>query len=166
MEEKKQKNKQNADPKKAKKVEVKDTEQKKVIMKKDSKKTEASVEGKDLPCSTKYAVAVCNFIRGKNIDKAIQNLEKVSKKKIAIPMKGEIPHKRGIMSGRYPINTSTIVIKLLKSLKANAIANELELEKTKIFCKANIASRPYRRFGKGRFKRTHITIKLIPLTKK
>lgn len=129
------------------------------------RKTEAIVNGKDMSISKKHAIAICNFIRGKNIDKAISELEQVIRLKKPIPMKGEIPHKKGIMSGRYPINASNAFIRLLKSLKSNAIVNELELEKYKISCKANIASRPYRRFGQGRFKRTHVTIKLIPIIK-
>ncbi len=129
-------------------------------------KIEAKVYGKNIPISTKHAIAVCNFIRNMNIDDAIKKLELAEKKKIPVPMRGEIPHKKGIMSGRYPVNALTNILKLVKSLKSNAIANELELEKYKIFCKANVASRPYRRFGKGRFKRTHIEIKLIPFLKK
>lgn len=144
-----------------------DTEEDKKIEKKEIKrikKTEAVVHGKSLFISTKHAVAICNLIRGKNIDKAISILEDAEKMKIAVPMKGEIPHRKGkIMSGRYPVKAAKEFIKLLKSLKANALMNELELEKYKIFCKANIASRPYRRFGKGRFKRTHVEIKLIAL---
>jgi len=88
-------------------------------------------------------------------------LEQAEKKKIAIPMRGEIPHRKGMMSGRYPINAIKEFIVLLKSLKANALVNELELEKFKIACKANVASRPYRRFGRGRMKRTHVELKLI-----
>lgn len=131
------------------------------------KKTEAVVNGKDLRISTKQAVAVCNFIRNKEVDRAIKNLEKVKKIEIAIPMKGEIPHKKGISiasgRGRYPINAVNEFLKLLKSLRANAIYNELELEKFKIFCMANIASKPNKRFGKGRFKRSHVLIKLMPI---
>jgi len=131
---------------------------------KGPRKTEAVVHGKSLFISTKHAVAICNLIRGKNIDKAISIMEDAEKMKIAVPMRGEIPHRKGkIMSGRYPVKAAKEFIKLLKSLRANALMNELELEKYKIFCKANIASRPYRRFGKGRFKRTHIEIKLIAL---
>src|SRR3989344_5062249 len=86
----------------------------------------------------------------------------------AVPMKGEIPHRKGdIMSGRYPIKTAGEFIRLLKSLKSNAIVNELESEKYVIFCKANLASRPYRRFGRARFKRTNVQLKLIlPLKNK
>jgi ribosomal protein L22 len=129
------------------------------------KRTEAIVNGKSLPISMKHSVALCNFIKGKEIDKARELLEKASQKKIPVPMKGEIPHKKGIMSGRYPINAINHFIKLIKSLRANALINDIEFEKYKIACKANIASRPYKRFGRGRFKRTHVTIKLIPLNK-
>ena len=152
------------------KQEVKEDIDKKEKPKPESKgprKTEAVVNGKSLFISTKHAVAICNLIRGKNIDKTISILENVEKMKLAVPMRGEIPHRKGkIMSGRYPVKAAKEFIKLLKSLKANALMNELELEKYKIFCKANIASRPYRRFGKGRFKRTHVEIKLIALKKK
>jgi len=130
------------------------------------KKTEAIVNARNLPISTKHSVAICNMIRNKEIDKAISLLEQAELKKIPVPMRGEIPHKKGIMSGRYPIGALGHFIKSLKVLKANALVNELELEKYKIFCKANLASRPYRRFGKGKFKRTHLTLKLIQPVKK
>ena len=149
----------------------KEKELKKEIKKSETKKpkkTEAVINGKDLRISTKHAVAVCNFIRNKNIEKALKELEDVSKFKKPIPMKGEIPHKkgRGIMSARYPINAVKEFIKLLKGLRANAIYNETDIEKSKIFCVSNIASRPYKRFGQSRFKRSHVQIKLIPTGKK
>jgi len=130
------------------------------------KKTEAKVNGKSVPISTKHAIAICNMIRNKRIDEAISLLELAEKKKIPVPMRGEIPHKKGIMSGRYPVNALGHMIKLLKSLKSNALVNELELEKFIIFCKANVASRPYRRFGKGKFKRTHVELRLVKNIKK
>ena len=125
-------------------------------------KREAIVNGKDLKFSTKHSIAICNYIKKKNIDKAIFMLEEVANYKKPVPMKGEIPHRKGkIMSGRYPINAVQGFIRLLRSLKSNAIANELELEKYVIACNASYVSRPYRRFGRRRFKRTHVTIKLI-----
>ncbi len=153
-----------SEEKKENKENGKDKEEtkKEPIVKKLSKKKEASVQGRNLSISTKHAIAICNFIRNKNIERAIKDLEGVSKMKTPLPMRGEIPHKKGIMSGRYPINATNEVIKLLKSLVANAIVNELELEKVKISCKANIAARPYRRAGRTRFKRTNLEIKLIP----
>jgi len=123
---------------------------------------EAVVNGKDLRISTKHATAVCDFIRGKDVDKAIAELEEVRDMRRAIPMKGEIPHRKGMMSGRYPVKAVGDFIKLLKSARANALYHDLELEKLKLFCKANVAARPRKRFGQARFKRTHVQIKLVP----
>jgi len=127
---------------------------------KASEKKEAIVHGKDLPISKKHAVAVCNFIRGKKIEEAIAMLEEVVRMKRAVPMKGEIPHRKGMERGRYPLKASKNFIKLLKQLAANASVKEIDLEKGKIECKADRASRPYKRFGQSRFKRTHVTLKL------
>lgn len=140
------------------KVEDKKTEKKteKKIEQK-VKKTEASVNGVDLPISTKDSVAICRFIKGKKIDRAIFDLEQVLLYKKAIPMKGEIPHRKGkgMMSGRYPKNATICFIKLLKSLLANA--NELE-DPIITEAIANLASRPFGRFGRIRKKRSHIKI--------
>ena len=126
------------------------------------KKTEAIVNGRDSPVSLKHAIAICNFIKHKNIETAVSELQLVSQLRKAVPMRGEIPHRKGkIMSGRFPVNASLVFIKLLNSLKSNAFANEMEIEKCKIICKANLAPRPYRRFGQTRFKRCHIEIKLV-----
>jgi len=164
MEEDKQKEKKEQEPEKKQTDNSQKQESKQVDKASQTekpKKTEAVVNGKDIPISTKYAVAICNYIRGKNIDNAISMLEKIEKMKKPIPMKGEISHKKGIMSGKYPVKAVREFVKLLKSLRANAIVNELELEKYKLFCKADIASRPYRRFGRTRFKRSHVQLKLI-----
>jgi large subunit ribosomal protein L22 len=128
-------------------------------------KKEAVVNGKDLRISTKHSVAISNFIRGKDIDVAIIELEQVEKMKKAIPMRGEIPHRKGMMSGRYPVKASGEFIKLLKSLKANALYHDLELEKCKLACIPNVAARPQKRHGRARFKRSHVQLKLIPITK-
>jgi len=131
-----------------------------------SKKTEAVVNGRDLRISTKQAIAIGNFIKNKDVDKALAELEEVVKMKRAIPMKGEIPHRHGkMMSGRYPIKAVKEFIRLLKSLKANAIANELELEKFKLAVMVNVAARPYKRFGRERFKRSHVQVRLIKRVK-
>ena len=73
-------NKENNEEEIAKTKEKIDKKTKKDIKKeKREKKTEAVVNGKDLPISTKHAIAICNFIRGKDIDFAIQQLEDVKK---------------------------------------------------------------------------------------
>jgi len=141
----------------------KETDKKKSEKQVKYTKTQAVVNGRDLRLSTKEAVAVCNFIRNKPLEKALVDLEAVSLMKRAVPMKGEIPHRKGkgMMSGRYPQNAVKEFIRLVNNLKSNAIASELELEKFKLFCMANQAARPQRKGGM-QFKRSHVQIKLIP----
>jgi len=147
-----------------KEIKKPDKEKKKEIVKKPEKKipkkTEAIVNSVNLPVSTKYSVAICKFIKGRKIENAIIDLEEVLAHKKAIPMKGEIPHRKGkIMSGRYPKKAVEHFIKLLKSLLANSNANELN---NPIISDAiaNIGSRPFGRFGRIRKKRTHVKIKV------
>lgn len=124
------------------------------------KKTEAVARGKNFDLSTKKSAAICKFIKGKNIEKAIEDLESVLKHKKAVPIKGEIPHKKGrIMSGVYPKKAAENFIKLLKNLSANANINNLE-NPVISEAVANIGSRPYGRFGRFRRKRTHVLIKV------
>ena len=124
------------------------------------KKDYALVNVKNLPISTKDARAICKFIKNKKISKAIKDLEEVLSLKKAIPMKGEIPHRKGkIMSGRFPLKATRHFIVLLKSLQGNANMNELENPKI-VEAISNIGKRPLGRFGIKR-KRTHIKIKAI-----
>ena len=124
------------------------------------KKTETIVNSYNLPISTKYSVAICKFIKNKKIQDAIKDLEQVLVKKKAVPMKGEIPHRKGkrMMSGRFPKKATEYFLKMLKSLSSNASTNELE---NPIITEAvaNIGARPYGRFGRIRRKRTHLKIK-------
>jgi ribosomal protein L22 len=126
---------------------------------KKPKKTSATVRGLDIPISTRHSVAICKFIKSKDVDSAIALLEQVMAHKKALPMKGEIPHRKGegMMSGRYPEKATGEFIKLLKSLKANADANEID-EPTIAEASANLASMPYGKFGSVRKKRTNVWI--------
>jgi len=147
-------------PKNEVKVEKPNEEVKKEVKKTEKqKKTEAIVRGMNLPISSKQSFAICKFIKNKEINRAINELEEILAHKRALPMKGEIPHRRGkgMMSGRYPQNSVKEFIKLLKSLNANATANEMS---NPFICEAqgNFASRPFGRFGRVRKKRTHVRI--------
>jgi len=138
-----------------KKPEIK-KEEKKIALK--VKKDFAVVNASNLPISTKKSMAICKFIKRKKIRDAIKDLEKVVAKKKAVPMKGEIPHRKGkIMSGGFPKKASEHFIKLLKNLSANSIVNELD-EPFIIEAIANIGVRPLGRFGTIKRKRTHIKI--------
>ncbi len=156
-----------AEPEAAEKKAEEVKQEQKPEMKKEEKpvvkvagKDEAVTRGNDLHASMKQSMYVCNFIKGKSIDQAIADLRDVLKLKKVVPFRGEIPHRHGkIMSGRYPINVSKIFINLLKTLKGNVIANQMELDKAKItFASASYASRPSKKGG-GTFKRANVILK-------
>ena len=123
------------------------------------KRTEVSAKGVNLPISTKDAKFVCKFIVKKRIGDAIRDLEQVEVKRKAVPMKGEIPHRKGkgIASGRFPKKAAKNFIVLLKSLAANANESSLD-EPIIVEAMANMAARPYGRFGRTQKKRTHVKV--------
>ena len=126
-------------------------------VKEKPKRTKAVVNASDIPISTKHSAAICRFIKRKKIQEAIRDLELVARIKKPVPMKGEIPHRKGrIMSGRFPEKAAREFIILLKSLSSNSAYHGLE---NPIITEAvaNIGSRPFGRRGIRR-KRTHITI--------
>jgi len=125
---------------------------------------QAKIIGKDLSISTKQSIEIANFIRGKNIEKAKNELKKVIEKKLAIPFKRynrDMGHKKGnIAAGRYPKNAAKEFLNLLNGLEANAQNKGLS---TNLIIKTiipNKASRPwhYGRRRRIKMKRTHIEI--------
>ena len=133
------------------KKEIKKIEVKKV------KKTSAFVNVTNLPISTKVSGAICKFIKKKTIEKAIEDLEAVSRMAKAVPMKGEIPHRKGkMMSGRFPLKASKEFIVLLKSLQGNAIQHDVE-EPIVTEAFANKGTSVYARGGRMK-KRTNVKI--------
>jgi len=135
---------------------AKESEDKKDVKEK-VKKTEAIINDTSHPISTKHSIAICNFIKGKQIDKAIEDLRKVVLMKAAVPMKGEIPHRKGMMSGRFPKKASEAFIKMLNRLKANANVNGLE-NPVITLAVSNLGPKVYGRFGRTEKKRTHVKI--------
>lgn len=142
------------------KAEVKKSEEKKVekpVVKK-VKKESVKAYGRNLKSSTKVAAAICRFIRKKSVDKAIKDLEEVTKLKKAVPMKGEIPHRKGkMMSGRFPKVAAAEVLEVVKNLKNNATQHDIE---NPIISEAvaNKAMRPFAKGGRARKKRSHVVL--------
>lgn len=135
-------------------------EQKKPIVKKEIiKKNQVTMNSYNLPISTKTSMDICRFIKRKTIEEAMRELQLVIEKRKVLPMKGEIPHRkgRGMMSGGYPQNATKEFIILLKSIAGSANVNDIN-EPVIIEAVANMASRPYGRFGAWRRKSTHIKI--------
>lgn len=141
---------------KEEKAEVK-TEEKKPEKKK-VKKEMAYIKMSGLAISTKQSRDICRFIKGKEVETAIKELERVVKMKKAIPMRGEIPHRKGkgMMSGRYPKTSAAVFIKVLKSLAGNANVNGID-EPVITMASASWGARPMKRGGM-KFKRTHLYI--------
>lgn len=136
----------------------------------EGKKTErlerAEAHGKDMPISKKHAVAICNAIRHKGVKDAQKMLELVTRKKKAVAMKGEIPHRKGTgKPGRYPVKAAEAFIKLLKELKANASVKGINDELIITRAVANKAARQHRSariaFGRKKFKRTHVDLEAM-----
>ena len=135
------------------------SKEKKIEKKHAPKKTEAIINGLNLSMSTKKAMGICRFIRGKTITNAIADLGEVVHGGRVIPMKGEYAHQKGkgISSGKFPVKAAGIFITLLKGLAGNA--NVAGLEEPVIFeAVANLAPRPFGKFGAIRRKRTHVKI--------
>lgn len=130
------------------------------------KKTEAVVDAKSLPISSKYAKEICRYIKNKTIEEAIKNLEEAHNKIKAIPMRGEYGHKKGkrMAGGKYPKKATEQFIMLLKSLSANSSINGLDEPIVVNEAIANIAPRQMAKFGRWQRKRTHV--KLIAKEKK
>jgi ribosomal protein L22 len=144
-----------------KKLEKTETKEEKKDSKKETRapKSEAVVNSINAHLSAKTSAYVCKFIKNKTIDQAIEDLEMVIAQKKVVPMKGEIPHRKGkgIMSGRYPKNAAEHFIKLLKTLAGNSNVNGLE-DPVIVEAFANIGERPFGKFGAVRRKRAHIKI--------
>ncbi|MBI2672497.1 50S ribosomal protein L22 [Candidatus Woesearchaeota archaeon] len=87
-------------------------------------KTIARVKGNDMPISTKHAIEICSFIKGKDVAKAKSILTSVMDQKFVIPLK-RFKHKRGHKKGKigpgfYPVKASKYFVGLLNTLEANA----------------------------------------------
>lgn len=122
------------------------------------KKDFVVVNGIGVHISRKVSSDICRFIKYKTIDKAIADLEEVITKRKAVPMRGEIPHRKGkIMAGRFPQKASKAFIILLKSLKGNATNHDIEGPViSEAF--ANKGPKTLGRGGRTEKKRTHIKI--------
>ncbi len=124
----------------------------------------AIVMGRGLPISTRHSVEICSFIRNKTTEESKKLLEGVIAGKIAVPFKRynkNVGHRKGrIASGRYPKNASESVLKLVKSVEANAKHQGMSLP---LIIKEAIANKAVRGWHHGRIrriktKRTHIKL--------
>jgi len=133
----------------------------------------ASARGSNLGLSTKFAVEVASFIRGKNLVTAKKLIQGVIDAKVAVPFKRyhmDLGHKRGSVGpGRYPMKVAVEVLRLLNSAEMNATNKGLDVDAlfvSKVIAnKGNTQMRPGRHRGRHA-KRTHIEIFLTEREKK
>ncbi len=131
----------------------------------DEKKM-ARALGVALPISTKKAVELCSFVRGRGLSTAVRLLEDVVAEKVAIPFrkyaKGGTGHKPGrVGPGRYPKKACAQVVKLLKQAEANAKVKGLDatnLVVSSILAKKGAMSWHFGRQRRRRMKRTHVEV--------
>ncbi len=126
----------------------------------------AKAVGISLPISRKKSIAICDFIRGKNVLLAKKMLTRAINGTAAVPFKS-CPngpgHKPGMSSGRYPIKTCKQIIEILESAEANAQFSGLstaDLVIKRIITQQGTKTWHYGRQSRRRAKRTHIELVL------
>ena len=91
--------------------------------------------GKELHISKKHAHEIASAIKGMKLNKARGFLENVSELKQAVPYKRytrNIPHRKGMCTGRYPQKAAKEFLKVLKNAESNATYKGLDPENMKI----------------------------------
>ncbi len=97
--------------------------------------TTSKAIGKELHISRKHAHEISSAIRGMKVDAAREFLEEVSLLKRAVPYKRyrrNIPHKKGMCTGRYPQKAAKEFLRVLKNLESNATYKGLDPEDMRI----------------------------------
>ncbi len=125
----------------------------------------ARAYGRNLSISTKQSVEICNNIRGIALDKAKEFLLGVINKKMPVKMSKyikDLPHKKNIGPGRYPVKAAKAILIMLKSAEANALNKGLSRNLVIRHISAHKASTPYHygRKRRVRMKRTNIQVVL------
>ncbi len=95
----------------------------------------AKAYGSEFQISPKKSVEVCNMLRGKDVNKAINILDEVIQGDRAVPYKKhnkKIAHQKGIGSGGYPEKVCEKIRSLIEECKANAESKGLDSEAMKI----------------------------------
>lgn len=132
--------------------------------KQTDKPDSAKALGRSLSISFKQSIEICNWIRGKESQKAKKMLQEVIDKKSAVPYKrftGDTGHKTGIGPGRYPIKACTHILEIIKQAEAGAQQKGLDT-KTLVLSHIQAKKAPkqwhYGRKRRRMMKRAHIEI--------
>lgn len=125
----------------------------------------AAAKALNLPVSTKHCIEICDSLRYKDVSYAKKFLEEVVNLKRAVPFRKYVMntgHKKGMSTGRFPTKAASEILKLLRSVEANAHFKGLNTSSLKIT--KLIANRAPIPFGGGRHrtktKRTHVEVEV------
>jgi large subunit ribosomal protein L22 len=108
--------------------------------------------GKELHISKKHAHEIASTITGMKLDAARGFLENVVALKQAVPYKRytrNVPHRKGMCTGRYPQKAAKEFLRVLKNAESNATYKGLDSENLKITHVATKTGHTYM----GQFKR-------------
>ncbi len=100
----------------------------------DAEKTSKAM-GKELHISKKHAYEIARKIKGMKLEKARGFLEDVAELKKAVPYKRytrNIPHRKGMCTGRYPQKAAKEFLRVLKNAESNATYKGLDTENLRI----------------------------------
>ncbi len=120
-----------------------------------------------LAFSTKHAIEIAHYIRGRSVKQARMLLENVVKERQAVPFKRyyrNMGHKVGIAAGQYPVKAAGYFLELLASAESNAEAKGLSLQDLYIaHLVSKQGSRNWKggRLGRRKNKCTHIEVVLM-----
>jgi len=95
----------------------------------------AAASGVYLPFSPKDGREVAKFIKGKRASSALNMLDMVLEKKLAVPFKRfnrDRGHKRGIGPGAYPVKAVAYIKQILMNAIANARQKSLDVDRLEI----------------------------------
>ena len=119
----------------------------------------------NLPVSTKHCIEICRNLRFKDVSYAKEYLQDVVQLKKAVEFKRFVMntgHKPGMSTGRFPAKAAFEILKLIKSVEANAQFKGLNTSSLKIT--KLVANRAPNPFGGGRHstgtKRTHVEVEV------
>ena len=100
----------------------------------DPEKTSKAL-GKELHISRKHAHEISSAIKGMKVDTARGFLEEVTLLKKAVPYKRytrNVPHRKGMCTGRYPQKAAKEFLRVLKNAEDNARYKGLDSETMRI----------------------------------
>lgn len=100
----------------------------------DPEKTARAI-GKEMHISPKASYEICNAIRGKDVNDALDLLDEVIELKRPIKYKRfnkYVAHKKGTGPGRYPQKAARAIKKVIETAQANAEYKELDPESMRI----------------------------------